>query len=139
MSEDTAASGEPAAIPRDFVLQPPSTLVIVRGGLRHFFWRWSEVLAFARPGDTVNLFAGKQEREGFWKQLTHLEETGPTPPEMHVLCHDEWTLEQVYGHVHEPLPEGPRSSVRDILSLLRLHRDIDGPVFQLDERNPDRY
>lgn len=115
-------------------------MIVVRGGLRTFFWRWSEVLAFARPGDPVNLFATPKECGELWKHLAHLEESGVRFPEgMSVVTHDPWTLDQVYARVREPLPEGPRDSVRDILCLLRLHRDFDGPPFNLDDRDPDRY
>lgn len=141
---DPEASGftpvNPSSSPPDFILLPPSTMVIVRGGLRHFFWRWSDVRAFARPKETLNLFATKIEVNGFWEHIKHFEDAGvPSPEEMHILTYEQWTLDQVYVRLEEPLPEGPQDSVRDIISRLNLNRSIDGPVFNLDERDPDRY
>lgn len=135
VTSSTATSSSP-----DCVLLSPSTMVVVRGGLRHFFWRWSEVLAFVRPKETTYVFATQHEIADFWEHVKYLEDCGLTAPEgMMVHTCEQWTLDQVYVRVDEQLPD-VQDSVRDILSLLRPRSYLETRFyFNLDERDPDRY
>lgn len=137
-AEDMGPPAPARRVSFGFALSPPSVMIIVRGGIRHFFCRWSEVLEFARTGDTVNVFASEAEIGTLFEHLRTREDLGEAAPDLLLLPLEGWTVARVYAHLDEPMPEGPQDAVFDIIARLRLHRD-SRYVFTLGEHDPDRY